>query len=83
MHPLLADPWIAEQIDRAVAPYVGKLSADEIGWMREQLADELASNDQASAVLRRAQPRVVDQSGEVARDPEVAAIEPQPARKAR
>ena len=26
MHPLLADPWIAAQVESAVAPYVGRLS---------------------------------------------------------
>ncbi len=67
MHPLLDDPWVAAQIDAAVAPYVGRLPAREVAWMREQLAETLASNDKAANLLRRAKPAVVEQSGEVRR----------------
>ena len=67
MHPLLDDPWVAAQIDAAVAPYVGRLPAREVAWMREQLAETLASNDKAGNLLRRAKPAVVEQSGEVRR----------------
>ena len=66
MQGLLADPWIRSQIDAAVAPYVGRLPAEEIAWMREQLAETLASEPQAADLLRRARPRAaVEQSGEV------------------
>jgi hypothetical protein len=67
VHPLLDDPWVAAQVDAAVAPYVGRLPAREVAWMREQLAETLASNDKAAKLLRRAKPAVVEQSGEVRR----------------
>jgi hypothetical protein len=66
MNPLLADPWIAAQIDQAVAPYRGRLPASEVAWMREQLAEVLASDESAARVLRRAHPHPVDESGVVA-----------------
>lgn len=68
MHPLLADPWIAAQIEAAVAPYVGRLSAREVAFMREQLAETLASDERAARLVRRARPVVVEESGEVRRD---------------
>jgi hypothetical protein len=58
----LADPWIAAQIDAAVAPYVGRLPAHEVAWMREQLAEVLARDPKAAPLLRGA--RAPDQSGE-------------------
>lgn len=67
MHTLLEDPWVAAQIDAAVAPYVNRLPAREVAWMREQLAETLASNDKAANLLRRARPAVVEESGEVRR----------------
>ena len=70
MHPLLADPWIAAQVDAAVAPYVGRLPDDEVAWMREQLAETLASDEHAAKLLRRARPVIVDRSGAVRRDGE-------------
>jgi hypothetical protein len=68
MTSLLADPWVKSQIDRAVAPYVGRLPEREIAWMREELAEILASDERAAAVLRGAMPREVDQSGDIGRD---------------
>ncbi|APR74947.1 Hypothetical protein A7982_00293 [Minicystis rosea] len=68
MHPLLDDPFIAAQIEAAVAPYVGRLSAGEVAWMREQLAETLASDERAARLLRRARPVTVEESGEVRRD---------------
>ncbi len=67
MHPLLADPWIAARIDAVVAPYVGRLPPDEVAWMREQLAETLASDATAAELLDRARPAAVEQSGEVRR----------------
>lgn len=61
---LLDDPWIAAQVDAAVAPYVGRLPAHEIAWMREQLAEVLLHDEEASRLLRRAHPREVEESGE-------------------
>lgn len=68
MHPLLADPWIAAQVEAAVAPYVGRLSAGELAFMRDQLAETLASDDRAQRLARRTRPIHVDESGEVQRD---------------
>ncbi|MFT3766227.1 MAG: hypothetical protein QM820_12045 [Minicystis sp.] len=68
MHPLLADPFIAAQIEAAVAPYVGRLSEGEVAFMRDQLAEVLASNERAARLLRRARPVTVEESGEVRRD---------------
>jgi hypothetical protein len=67
VHPLLDDPWVRARIDEAVAPYVGRLSAGEIAWMREQLAETLASDDTAAKLLHRARPTVVEESGEMRR----------------
>jgi len=69
MNSLLSDPWIAARIDEAVAPYVGVLPAEEVAWMREQLAETLATDEHAARILRGAHPREVDQSGEVGCDP--------------
>jgi hypothetical protein len=65
MHPLLSDPLVVAQIDAAVAPYVGRLSAGEIAWMREQLAETLGSDPRAIKLLHRVRPATVDQSGDV------------------
>lgn len=65
MQGLLVDPWIQAQIDAAVAPYVGLLSAEQIGWMRERLAESLASEPRGRELVRAARPRVVERSGEV------------------
>jgi hypothetical protein len=76
MHPLLADPWIAAQVESAVAPYVGRLSEEEVAWMRDQLAQTLEDDERAAKLLRRAQPVHVDESGEVRRDRRGAEVVP-------
>ncbi len=63
---LALDPWITAQIDEVVAPYVGRLPARDVAWMREQLAITLTSDEAAAALLKGARPRLVEQSGEVA-----------------
>jgi hypothetical protein len=65
VHRLLEDPWVAARIDEAVAPYVGRLPAAEIAWMRDQLAETLASDPAAAKLLHRARPPVIDESGKV------------------
>ncbi len=60
----LDDPWIAAQIEAAVAPYVGRLPARDLEWMRAQLAEVLSSDPRAAGLLRAAHPREVDHSGE-------------------
>ena len=67
VHTLLADPWVAAQVDAAVAPYVGRLSAREVAWMRDQLAETLASDGRAAKLVGRTRPITVAQSGEVQR----------------
>jgi hypothetical protein len=62
------DAWLTAQIDAAVAPYKDRLSEGEIAWMREQLAEVLAGDANASKLVRRARPITVDESGEVRRD---------------
>jgi len=68
MHPLLSDPWVARRIDAALAPYQGTLSPEDLAFMREQLAELLATNEHAARLLHRAKPRPasahVDESGE-------------------
>ena len=63
MHALLDDPWVAAQVDAALAPYAGRLAAADLEWMREQLAETLTEDASAASLLRRAHPRVSDQSG--------------------
>jgi len=67
VHPLLADPWVAAQVDAAVAPYVGRLPARDVAWMRDQLAETLSADERAAKLLRRAKPPTVGRSGEVRR----------------
>jgi hypothetical protein len=64
MHPLLADPWVAARIDAALAPLQGRISDSDLAFIREQLAETLASDERAARTLARARPRVVDESGE-------------------
>jgi len=64
MHRLLADPWVAAQIDDAVAPYRRVWTEEEITIFREQMAETLATNPTAIAALRDAHPGIVDESGE-------------------
>jgi hypothetical protein len=64
MDSLLSDPWVAAQIERALAPYAGRVSAEELEWMREQLVATLREDEGAAQLLRRAHPRVVEESGE-------------------
>lgn len=68
-HPLLDDPFVAREIEAALAPYAAALSADELAWMRDQLAEQLEHDADARALLEDAHPRNqdVDESGERAR----------------
>ncbi len=60
-----ADPWVLAQIDAAVAPYLGRLPASEIVWMKGQLLASLIEDQRSMALLNAARPRVVEESGEV------------------
>jgi hypothetical protein len=74
MRLLASDPWIANQIDEIVAPYVGRLPAGDLAWLREQLVETLAADDRAAALLKAARPRHVDESGEVGSGGAVAPV---------
>jgi hypothetical protein len=63
-HPLLDDPFVAAEIDRALAAYAMRLSLDDLAWAREQLAALLADHPEARDLLAAAHPRQVDESGE-------------------
>ena len=71
MRLIVSDPWIAAQIDEVVAPYIGRLPAREVAWIREQLLHTLASDETAALLLKGARPREVDQSGELECEPGV------------
>lgn len=65
MHPLLSDPWVAEQIDLAIAPYRGKWTDQQIQAFREKMAWTLATHPNARTLLARERPHDVDRSGEL------------------
>jgi hypothetical protein len=65
MHPLLSDPWVAAQIDAAVAPYRDLWPPEAIEAFREEMATTLATHPTASRLLREARPKLADPSGEV------------------
>lgn len=56
---------MAAEIDRALAPYAGRLRPSELAWMRDQMAETLATDAHAARALRDARPRVVERSGDV------------------
>jgi len=65
--PLLDDPFVLAQVERALEPFVDRLDADELAWMREQLARTMVDDEQARALLMGAHPRDVESSGEQVR----------------
>jgi hypothetical protein len=65
MHPLLADPWVAAQIEAAIAPYRKLWPDAAIEAFREQMAATLATHPAAIRLLREARPIPVEPSGEV------------------
>jgi hypothetical protein len=62
--PLLEDPFVAAEIDQALAPFRDALSPEDVDWLRTELARILAEDPAAREALRGAHPRVVDESGE-------------------
>ncbi len=59
------DPFVAAEIEAALAPYIDRLPAEQLEWMREQLAMALQDDPAARAALDGAHPRAeVDESGE-------------------
>jgi hypothetical protein len=67
-HRLLADPFIAAEIDDALAAFVGRLAEDRIEWMRHNLALACENDPHLVAALKGAYPRHapgnIDASGE-------------------
>lgn len=76
MQLIISDPWIAAQIDEIVAPYVGRLPAADVAWLREQLVETLAADDRAATLLKAARPRYVEESGEVGSGGTAATVTP-------
>jgi hypothetical protein len=64
LHPLLSDPFVADQIDRALLRHGRGLSADEQEWMRQQLADQIGGDPGLLRLVSAAYPRTVEGSGE-------------------
>lgn len=65
MHPLLADPWVAAQIDAAVEPYRKLWPAEAIEAFREEMAITLETHPAAQKLMRQARPAVVERSEEL------------------
>jgi hypothetical protein len=62
------DPALAAEIDRALAPYVGLVDAETLGFMRAELATTLLSHPVGRRLLDRVRPIAVQKSAEVTRD---------------
>lgn len=60
------DLWMIEQVEAALAPYVDKLPAEDLAWMRQQLLETLRDSDHGRRLVRRARPVEVEHSGEIA-----------------
>lgn len=61
-------PWLAEMVDVAVAPYRGKVSDDDLAWMREELASRLVDDPELARMADDARDRgPVDESGKILR----------------
>jgi hypothetical protein len=65
--PLLDDPFALAQIERALEPFIDRIDADELAWMRQELARILVEDEHARALLMGAHPRDVESSGEQVR----------------
>ena len=63
-HPFLSDEFVAAEIARALAPFHGLLDPEELAWMRDALAAELAEDAELHGLLSAVHPGAVDLSGE-------------------
>ena len=64
----LEDPWVAAQVEAAIAPYAAALGPSALAFMRAQLAETLASDPRARRLMRRAMPLDVDATAELCCD---------------
>lgn len=61
-------PWLADMVDAAVAPYRGRVSDEDLAWMREELAARLVDDPELSRLADDARDRgPVDESGKILR----------------
>ena len=64
-HRLLDDPYVAEQIEAALRPYVDGLDEEQLAWMKERLAGLFDEEPATRELLSQAHPRgEIDVSGE-------------------
>jgi hypothetical protein len=61
------DPWIAQEIRKAVEPWAHLLRPEEIAHIEEVMLESFVNDPHASKVLRRAHPKVSEQSGQVSK----------------
>ena len=65
LEQLKADPWTVGRVEAALEPYARLVSPTKLAWIREQMFEQLANDPHAYRVLRRANPQVVSESGDV------------------
>ncbi len=65
MHPLLAHPWVAAQIDAAVAPYLKLWPPAAVEAARDEMAETLLRSSVGTALLRRAGALPMGDSGDI------------------
>lgn len=65
MRSLLEDPWVAAQVDAAVAPYQKVWPPYAVEAFRQEVAATIAANSGLSVLVREANPNAVYSSGEV------------------
>jgi hypothetical protein len=58
------DAWLESEIDAAVAPFKGLVSAAELAFMKEELRSS-AREGATARLARAARPRAIDASGAV------------------
>lgn len=61
------EAFVGAYVESALAQWQGKLSENDLGWMRERLIASVRENPELARLARAAVPRDVDQSGEVMR----------------
>lgn len=59
------DPWLAAQIDLAIAPFRDHWSPEAVEAFRVEVAATFATHPEAQRLLQDARPTDIDSSGEV------------------